>query len=488
MAYTDKYEAVIGLEVHVELSTETKIFCGCPAKFGGEPNTHVCPVCLGLPGALPVLNERVLEYAIRAGVALNGTIAERSKFDRKNYFYPDLPKGYQISQYDRPIMERGYLDIEPETGKKRIGITRLHMEEDAGKLVHQGSANLAGSSYSLADYNRAGVPLCEIVSEPDLRTPEEARLYVQELRNILVTLGITDGKMEEGSLRCDVNVSLRPIGTEAFGTRTELKNINSFRAVQKALEYELERQAEVLDEGGRIVQETRTWSEERGVTVSMRSKEEAHDYRYFPDPDLSDLEVSWRWVEEIRAGLPELPAQRRARYVDGVGLPAYDAGVLTDNLDLARYFDAASEGSANPKGIANWLMGDVAAYLNNNDKALADLPMQPGQLRRLVEMIDQDVISGKIAKQLIRQMLETGKDPDQLVADMGLSQISDESAIVEAIRQVLAAHPAQVADYHAGKTKVVGYLVGQVMRQTQGRAKPDAVNRLIAEELAKSTV
>ncbi|HEY9854346.1 MAG TPA: Asp-tRNA(Asn)/Glu-tRNA(Gln) amidotransferase subunit GatB [Stenomitos sp.] len=488
MAYTDKYEAVIGLEVHVELSTETKIFCGCPAKFGGEPNTHVCPVCLGLPGALPVLNQTVLEYAIRAGLALNGHIAERSKFDRKNYFYPDLPKGYQISQYDRPIMERGWLDIEPETGKRRIGITRLHMEEDAGKLVHQGAANLAGSSYSLADLNRAGVPLCEIVSEPELRTPEEARLYMQELRNILVTIGITDGKMEEGSLRCDVNVSLRPKGTEAFGTRAELKNINSFRAVQKALEYELERQAKVLDEGGRVVQETRTWSEERGVTVSMRSKEEAHDYRYFPDPDLSDLEVSREWVETLRAALPELPAQRRERYMEHVGLPAYDAGVLTDNLELAQYFDSAIAGSSNPKGIANWLMGDVAAYLNTNAKSLAELAMQPPQLRRLVEMIDQDVISGKIAKQLIRQMLESGKDPDALVAEMGLSQISDESAIVEAIRQVLAAHPSQVADYHAGKTKVVGYLVGQVMRQTQGRAKPDAVNRLMAVELEKSGV
>lgn len=488
MAYTDKYEAVIGLEVHVELSTATKIFCGCPARFGGEPNTHVCPVCLGLPGALPVLNRQVLAFAIRAGVALNGEIARRSKFDRKNYFYPDLPKGYQISQFDRPIMERGWLEIEPEAGRRRIGITRLHMEEDAGKLVHQGAANLAGSHYSLADLNRAGVPLCEIVSEPDLRTPEEARLYIQELRNVLVTIGITDGKMEEGSLRCDVNASLRPKGTEPLGTRTEIKNMNSFRAVQKALEYELERQAKVLDEGGRIVQETRTWSEERGVTVSMRSKEEAHDYRYFPEPDLADLEVSPEEVERIRQALPELPAQRRARYVLEVGLPAYDAGVLTDNLDLARYFDAAIAGSANPKGIANWLMGDVAAYLNTNDKALGELAMQPAQLQRLVEMIDQDVISGKIAKQILRELLETGKDPDRLVGDMGLSQISDEGAIVEAIREVLAAHPSQVADYHAGKTKVIGFLVGQVMRQTQGRAKPDAVNRLMAEALAHSTV
>lgn len=479
------YEAVIGLEVHAELSTETKIFCGCPAKFGGVPNSHVCPVCLGLPGALPVLNERVLEFAIRAGVALNGAIASHSKFDRKNYFYPDLPKGYQISQYDQPIMSGGWLEILSSTGPKRIGITRLHMEEDAGKLVHQGAANLSGSHSSLVDLNRAGVPLCEIVSEPDIRTPEEARLYLQELRNVLVTLGITDGKMEEGSLRCDVNVSLRRSSADPFGTRTELKNMNSFRAVQKALEYELERQAKLLDQGERIVQETRTWNEERGVTVSMRSKEEAHDYRYFPDPDLADLRVDARRVEEIRAALPELPAARRQRYQEVIGLPAYDAGVLTDNLDLAHYFDEGIANSPNPKGIANWLMGDVAAFLNANKLTLAELPVKPSQLRQLVELIDADVISGKIAKQLVGEMLKTGADPAELIKQMGMTQISDEESIRSMIRALLDQHPAQVAEYQAGKTKVIGFLVGQVMRQTQGRAKPDAVNRLMIEELSK---
>jgi aspartyl-tRNA(Asn)/glutamyl-tRNA(Gln) amidotransferase subunit B len=482
------YEAVIGLEVHVELSTETKIFCACKAHFGAEPNHHVCPVCLGLPGALPVLNARVLEYGIKAGLALEGNIARLTKFDRKNYFYPDLPKGYQISQYDQPLMQGGHLEICTEAGEvRRIGITRLHLEEDAGKLVHQGSANLAGSTYSLVDLNRAGVPLCEIVSEPDLRTPEEARLYLQELRNILVTCGVTDGRMEEGSLRCDVNVSVRPAGSTTFGTRAEVKNLNSFRAVQRSLEYEIERQIDLVSKGQKVVQETRTWSEERGVTLSMRSKEAAHDYRYFPEPDLPAFEISEDRIAEVRATLPELPAQRRQRYIEVVGLPAYDAGVLTDNLELAAYFDAACEGAPNPKGIANWLMGDVAGYLNAQKLAIAELPMRPEHLREMVALIDSDEISGKIAKTLVVEMMKSGQAPRALVQSMGLSQIRDDSAIVEAIRAVLAANPGQVADYRAGKTKVVGWLVGQVMRQTQGRAKPDAVNRLIVEVLAETT-
>lgn len=478
-----KYEVVIGIEVHAELLTETKIFCGCPAKFGGEPNTHVCPVCLGLPGALPVLNEKVLEFAVKAGIALNGQIAERTKFDRKNYFYPDLPKGYQISQYDQPIVERGWIMIETSEGPKRIGIHRLHMEEDAGKLVHQGAAGLAGATHSLVDLNRAGVPLVEIVSEPDIRSPEEARRYVEELRNILVTIGVTDGKMEEGSLRCDVNLSLRPFGQAEFGTKTEIKNLNSFRSVQRASEYEIERQAELLDAGEKVIQETRLWNEERGITVLMRSKEEAHDYRYFPDPDLVPLTVSRETVEGLRQQLPELPAQRRARYVEKVGLPAYDAGVLTDNLELAHYFDEAIDGSKNPKAIANWLLGDVSATLNREGKSLAELAMRPAQLRELVALIDADVISGKIAKSVLGEMLNTGKDPETVVKEQGLSQLTNEDELRAVIRQVLERNPSQVEEYRSGKTKVMGFLVGQAMKATQGRAKPDMLNRLMASEL-----
>lgn len=483
---TPTYEAVIGLEVHVELATATKIFCGCPAAFGGEPNTRVCPVCLGLPGSLPVLNEEVLQHALRAGLALQGQIARQTKFDRKNYFYPDLPKGYQISQYDQPIMEHGCLEIETEQGPRRIGITRLHLEEDAGKLVHQGSANLAGSRASRVDLNRAGVPLCEIVSEPDLRTPEEARLYMQELRNLLVALGVTDGRMEEGSLRCDVNVSIRPVGAATLGTRTELKNLNSFRAVQKALEYEIARQIDVVTRGERVVLETRTWSEERGVTLSMRSKEEAHDYRYFPEPDLENLTIAEATLDQIRSSLPELPAQVRARYVREVGLSAYDAAVLTDLPELGHFFDAAIAGSSHPKEIANWLMGDVMAHLNSSKLTLAEVPLQPAQLARLVELIATQVISGKIAKSVLAAMLKTGNDPEPLVRELGLTQISDEASLQESVRQVLAANPGQVADYHGGKTQVIGWLVGQVMKQTQGRARPDTVNRLIRQELERA--
>jgi aspartyl-tRNA(Asn)/glutamyl-tRNA(Gln) amidotransferase subunit B len=478
-----KFEAVIGLEVHAELLTRTKIFCGCPAEFGGEPNSHVCPICAGMPGVLPVLNQQVLEFAIMVGRALNCEIPEVSKFDRKNYFYPDNPKAYQISQFDQPICGKGWLEIQVGEETKRIGITRAHMEEDAGKLVHQGAAGLAGSTHSLVDLNRAGVPLLEIVSEPELRTAEECKAYVQELRNILVYLGVNDGRLEQGSLRCDANVSIRPVGQAEFGTKTEIKNMNSFTAIERAVKYEIQRQIEAVEDGERIVQETRLWNEERQVTVSMRSKEGSSDYRYFPDPDLIPMHISREQVKEIEARLPELPAAKRKRYQEELKLPAYDAGVLTADKAMADFFDAAVAAYAkNPKGIANWLMGDVLALA---DGSFEGLKATPAQLAKLVELIDADTISGKIGKTVLAKMLETGEDPAKLVADMGLSQISDTGAIVAAIQEVLKNHPQQVAQYHAGQTKVTGFLVGQIMKATQGRAKPDLVNKLLTEELAK---
>jgi aspartyl-tRNA(Asn)/glutamyl-tRNA(Gln) amidotransferase subunit B len=481
-----KYEAVIGLEVHAELLTRTKIFCGCPAEFGGEPNSHVCPVCAGMPGVLPVLNQQVLEYAIMVGRALNCEIPEVSKFDRKNYFYPDNPKAYQISQFDQPICANGWLEIQVGDERKRIGITRAHMEEDAGKLVHQGAAGLAGSTHSLVDLNRAGVPLLEIVSEPELRTAEECKAYVQELRNVLVYLGVNDGRLEQGSLRCDANVSIRPVGQEAFGTKAEIKNMNSFTAIERAVKYEIQRQIEAVEDGEKIVQETRLWNEERQVTVSMRSKEGSSDYRYFPDPDLIPMHISREQVKEIEAKLPELPAAKRQRYQEALGLSAYDANVLASEKAMALYFDAAVAAyGKNPKGIANWIMGEILAHTNAEKCTFAELKATPAQVGKLVELIDADTISGKIAKTVLAKMLETGDDPTKLVESMGMSQISDTGAIVAAIQEVLKNHPQQVAQYHAGQTKVTGYLVGQIMRATQGRAKPDLVNKLLTEELAK---
>jgi aspartyl-tRNA(Asn)/glutamyl-tRNA(Gln) amidotransferase subunit B len=484
-----QFEAVIGMEVHAELLTKTKIFCGCPAEFGGEPNAHTCPVCLGMPGVLPVLNRQVLEFSIKTGRALNCQIPEISKFDRKNYFYPDLPKAYQISQFDQPICEHGWLEIQVGDTTKRIGITRAHMEEDAGKLVHQGAAGLAGSTHALVDLNRAGVPLLEIVSEPEIRTAEEAKLYVQELRNILVYLGVNDGRLEQGSLRADANVSIRPVGQEAFGTKTEIKNMNSFRAIERAIEYEIARQIEAVENGERIVQETRLWNEEKQATISMRTKEGSSDYRYFPDPDLIPMAISRELVAELEATLPELPAAKRTRYQEALGLSAYDAAVLAADKDVAHFFDAAvASYGANAKGVANWVMGEVSSFLNNEKKTLTDVPMKPEHLGELVQMIDGDVISGKIAKTLVFEMMKSGESPKVLVEKLGMSQISDTGAIVTAIQDVLKNSPSQVADYHAGKTKVVGFLVGQVMKATQGRAKPDAVNKLLVEELEKQKV
>lgn len=480
-----QYEAVIGLEVHAELLTETKIFCGCRNRFGGEPNTHVCPVCEGLPGVLPVLNTQVIDYALKAALALHCDIPEFSKFDRKNYFYPDLPKGYQISQFDKPVALGGWIDLRMDDGPRRVGITRLHVEEDAGKLVHMGSAGISGADYSLVDLNRAGVPLVEIVSEPDMRTSEEAKMYMQELRNILVYLGVCNGRLEEGSLRCDANVSIRPVGATELGTKTEVKNMNTFRGLQKALDYEIQRQIALVESGEKIVQESRLWDESRGQTFAMRSKEEAHDYRYFPEPDLVPLIVDSHWIDRIKEDMPELPDQKWHRYVDDLGLPAYDASILVDSLEMAEYFDKAIQHSKNPKGITNWLLGDVMGYMNASKLSLAELPLKPVQLAKLVDLIDRDVISGKIAKTVVAEMLKDGRDPEAIVEGMGLSQISDEGALLEIVRQVIEKNPTQVADYRAGKTKLMGFLVGQAMKESKGRAKPDALNRLLAEELSR---
>lgn len=474
-----KYESVIGLEIHAELKTESKIFCPSSAHFGGDPNAHICPVCLGLPGVLPVLNKKVVEYAIRAALALNCEVARFCKFDRKNYYYPDLPKNYQISQYDLPLAQNGFLEIETENGGKRIGITRIHMEEDAGKLVHQGTVTT--TPYSLVDYNRTGVPLLEIVSEPDMRSPEEARAYAERLRSVIQFTGISDCKMEEGSLRVDANVSVRPLGSKELGVKTEIKNVNSFRSLQRALAYEIERQIKVLEEGGRIVQETRTWDEGKGMTLPLRSKEEAHDYRYFPEPDLPPLVISREWVEEIRRSLPELPDVRRNRYINDYGLPAYDAGVLTATREVGEYFETCVRLYPQPKTVSNWVMGELARLLNATNTEITDSPVKPEQLAVLLKLIDEGVISGKIAKTVFEEMFMTGKDPQAVVKERGLVQITDEAELKAVIDEVITANQKVVADYRQGKDKALGFLVGQVMKATKGKANPALVNRLLKE-------
>ena len=476
-----QYETVIGLEVHVELKTRAKIFCDSTTEFGGEPNTHVCPVCLGLPGVLPVVNKKVVEYAIRAALALNCKIAEFSKFDRKNYYYPDMPKNYQISQYDLPIAEHGCLDIETENGPKRIGITRVHMEEDTGKLVHQGT--ITTTPYSLVDYNRAGVPLIEIVSDPDLSSPEEARQYIEKLRAIILYTGVSDCKMEEGSLRCDANISVRPVGAAGFGTKAEIKNLNSFKSLLRSLSYEVERQIETLEEGGKIVQETRTWDEGKGVTLPLRSKEHAHDYRYLPDPDLVPMLIDRQWVEDIRASLPELPDQRRERYIKEYGLPEYDAGILTNTKELADYFEDCVKAFPNPKAVSNWIMGDLSRLLNLHGIEIGECKITPENLASLLRLIDQGTISGKIAKTVFEEMFAGGKDAETIVKEKGLVQISDESAIVAIVDEVLAGNPGPVEDFKAGKERALGFLVGQVMKATKGKANPEMVNKLLREKL-----
>lgn len=477
-----KYEVVIGLEVHAELKTKTKIFCPCPTEFGGEPNTHVCPVCLGLPGVLPVLNKRVLEYAVRAGLALNCEIAQFSKFDRKNYFYPDLPKAYQISQFDLPICIGGQLEIEVNGETKNIGITRVHMEEDAGKLLH-GGATIASSQYSLVDYNRTGVPLIEIVSEPDMRSAEEAKAYLEKMKAILEYIDVSDVKMEQGSLRCDANISLRLVGAEELGTKTEIKNMNSFRSLQKAIEYEIERQEDILEEGGKIIQETRSWDEEKGVTVSMRSKEAAHDYRYFPDPDLVPIVVDSAWVEEIKEALPELPDAKKERLIREMGLSDYDAGIITGSRALADFFDQVVTRYNEPKTVANWIMGEFLRLLNATNQEIDQTKISPESFAALLELQDKGTISGKMAKAVFEEMFETGKNPANIVKEKGMAQISDEGALISIIEKIIAANPKSVEDYKAGKGKAIGFLVGQVMKETKGQANPGAVNKLLIEKL-----
>ncbi len=480
-----EYEAIIGLETHCQLSTKTKIFSSSSTEFGAEPNTNIDPVCMGLPGVLPVLNEKVLEYAVKAGLALNCQIARYSKFDRKQYFYPDLPKNYQISQYDLPIAQHGWLEIElvDKDGnpvRKKIGITRLHMEEDAGKLVHAGSDRLSGSAYSLVDYNRAGVPLIEIVSEPDLRSGQEAAEYVQELRRIMRYLGVSDGNMQEGSLRCDVNISVRPVGQKKFGTKVEIKNMNSFNAIQKAIEYEIERQIAAIEAGEPIIQETRLWEEGSQRTISMRSKEGSSDYRYFPEPDLAPIEVSEEQLQKWRVELPELPASKRRRYESELGLSAYDARVLTEERATAEYFEATIAAGANPKAAANWITQDIAAYLNKNKLSITELALTPSNLADVIVRIEKGKITNAKAKQKLTQLL-AGASPEELFK--GEEPISDASILEPIIDEVVAANPKEVEKYRSGKTNVKGFFVGQVLKKTGGRADPKLTNELIDKKL-----
>lgn len=477
---TSKYETVIGLEVHVELHTKSKIFCGCSTEFGAPPNSHTCPVCLGHPGVLPVLNRQAVDYAMKAAMALNCEIGDVCKFDRKNYFYPDSPKAYQISQYDQPIGQNGYIDIEVDGYTKRIGITRLHLEEDAGKLTH-----VDGGYASLVDFNRVGTPLVEIVSEPEISSPEEAKAYLEKLRAIMQYCDVSDVKMEEGSMRCDANVSLRPHGQKEFGTRAELKNMNSFRGVQRGLEYEQYRQAEILDEGGEVIQETRRWDDAQGKTFSMRGKEEAHDYRYFPDPDLVRLYIDEDWKARIRSTIPELPDARKARYTKDYGLPDYDAGVITSSKPLADLFEDSLKHTSDAKSVSNWMMGGLLGYLNSNGLELAEVKLTGQGLGEMINLIDKGTISSKIAKTVFKEMLQSGKLPQQIVEEQGLVQISDEGAIMAIVQEVVAANPASVQDYQAGKEKAIGFLVGQVMKQSKGKANPGLVNKLLVEVLKK---
>jgi aspartyl-tRNA(Asn)/glutamyl-tRNA(Gln) amidotransferase subunit B len=477
------YETIVGLEVHCQLLTATKIFCGCRNRFGDAPNTNVCPVCLGLPGALPVLNRNAVTLALRAAIAMQCTVHETSVFARKNYFYPDLPKGYQISQYERPLATDGFVEIPSEGENRRVRLQRIHMEEDAGKLLHEGFS--WSKEKSGVDFNRSGVPLIEIVSHPDMRSAAEAHEYLEALKAVLLYASVSDCNMEEGSLRCDANVSVRRKGTEAFGTRTEIKNLNSFRNVARAIDHETLRQVQVLDEGGRVVQETRLWNADREETVPMRSKEEAHDYRYFPEPDLPLLVVGKDWIESVRASLPELPAQKRRRFAKDYGIPDYDASVLTLSREVADYFEAVAKESGNFKAASNWVMTEILRKLKATDETLSRCPIGPGALSELLTLIDKGTISGKTAKDVFEKMWSSGEPARPIVEREGLVQVSDEGEIQKAVDEVLGASPDQVAAYLKGKEATLGWFVGQVMRKTGGKANPPKVNKLVKESLDK---
>jgi aspartyl-tRNA(Asn)/glutamyl-tRNA(Gln) amidotransferase subunit B len=473
------YEVVIGVEVHAQLRTKSKMFCGCSTAFGRSPNSQTCPVCLGLPGSLPVINKAAVEMAVRAGLALNCTIGPQNRFARRNYFYPDLPKGYQISQYEAPVCEHGWIEIAVSGTTKRVRIRRAHLEEDAGKNLHG-----ASSGRSLVDLNRAGTPLLEIVTEPDMRSADEAVAYLKNLRDILMYLEVCDGNMEEGSFRCEPNLSLRSAGQQELGVKVELKNINSFKFVKDAIEYEIKRQTKVLTEGGSVKQETRLWNLDRGETAVMRSKEEAHDYRYFPDPDLVPLKLEREWVDAFRADLPELPAARTRRFLEEYGLPDYDAGVLTAARDVAEYFEASVKLFPQPKTVSNWVMGELTRELNNTGTVIGASPVSPERLATLLRMVEQGTVSLKVARDIFPEMYRTGKAPEQIVQEKGLTQMSDDGALSQIIDEVLAGHPAQVAQFKQGKQQVLGFLVGQVMKGSGGKANPSKVNELLKQRLA----
>lgn len=478
-----EYEAVIGLEIHAQLKTKTKLFCSCSSAFGAQPNSHICPICMGLPGVLPVINRKTVELAVKVALSVASKVHSESFFARKSYFYPDLPKNYQISQFERPLATGGQIEIRTDGGTRKINLVRLHMEEDAGKLVHQGAAAIAGSNESFVDLNRTGTPLLEIVSEPEIKTPEEAKEYVSTLRQILVYLDACDGNMEEGSLRCDANVSIRPVGETKLGIKTEVKNMNSLRALVRAMTYEIARQKEVLSGGGRIVQETRHWDEPAGKTISLRNKEESHDYRYFPEPDLPPLQVDAQWQEEIKKTIPELPGQRRERYIAQLGLSEYDSDIILADKDMADFFEACLKIYPTAKTLINWLMSDISAYINGQKTSIKDTKLTPQHLAELLTLVDQKTIGGKIAKDVLSKIWETGAKPSDIIEKQNLKQMFSDSEIRPIVAKVIAENPAAITDYRAGKEGAIKFLVGQVMKLSRGQADPQAAMELLKKNI-----